>query len=133
MAVADLGEKMAVKVYIPTPFRSLTGGQARVEAPSGTVAGVLADIESRYPGIRERIRDDAGKLLGYVNVYVNSQEIEDLQGEQTALRDGDEVSIIPAVAGGDIFSEEQVKRYSRHLLLQDVGPIGQRKLMNAKV
>jgi adenylyltransferase/sulfurtransferase len=136
MASADLGEKMAVKVYIPTPFRALTGGQARVEAPAGTagtVGGLLADLESRFPGIRERLRDDSGKLHSYVNVYVNSREIDELDGEQTKLGDGDEISIIPAVAGGDIFTEEQVKRYSRHLLLSDVGPMGQRKLMNARV
>ncbi len=133
MPRTDLGEKMAVKVYIPTPFRSLTGGQARVEGQSETVAGLLGDLESRFPGLRERLRDDSGKLLQYVNVYVNSREIDELNGEGTALKDGDEVSIIPAVAGGDILTEEQVKRYSRHLLLGDVGPIGVRKLMNAKV
>ena len=133
MARTDLGEKMAVKVYIPTPFRSLTGGRARVEGQSETVAGLLGDLESRFPGLRERLRDDSGKLLQYVNVYVNSREIDELNGEGTALKDGDEVSIIPAVAGGDILTEEQVKRYSRHLLLGDVGPIGVRKLMNAKV
>ena len=124
---------MAVKVYIPTPFRSLTGGQARVEGQAETVGRLLADLEGRFQGLRERLRDDSGKLLGYVNVYVNSREISELDGEQTALKDGDEISIIPAVAGGDILTEEQVKRYSRHLLLQDVGPLGVRKLMNASV
>lgn len=124
---------MSVKVYIPTPFRRLTANQARVEASSNTVGGLLTELEDRYPGIRERLRDDKGALLGYINVYVNSEEIADLQGEDTALKDGDEVSIIPAVAGGDIMTEEQVKRYSRHLLLSEVGPLGQRKLMNARV
>src|SRR5918912_577201 len=132
MVTIDIGAKMAVHVYIPTPYRGLTGGQARVIGPTGSVADLLADLESRYPGLRERLRDAAGQLHRYVNVYVNNREIEELQGEQTALKDGDDVSIIPAVAGG-IFTEEQVKRYSRHLLLQDVGPIGQRKLMNARV
>src|SRR5919197_1200929 len=66
-------------------------------------------------------------------MYVNSREIRDLRGEATPLGDGDDLSIIPAVAGGAIFTEEQVKRYSRHLLLPDVGPLGQRKLMNARV
>src|SRR5436305_8400169 len=132
MAASDLGVKMAVNVYIPTPYRALTGGQARVAGRPGTVAGLLADLESRFPGLRQRLRDDTGQLHRYINVYVNNREIEELQGEQTALKEGDEVSIIPAVAGG-IFTEEQVKRYSRHLLLQDVGPMGQRKLMNARV
>jgi adenylyltransferase/sulfurtransferase len=126
---------MAVKVYIPTPFRALTEKQARVEVQSGTVGAALQELESRYPGMRERLRDDKGGLFEYINIYVNSQVIDDLDGESTALKDGDEVSIIPAVAGGSraVFTEEQVKRYSRHLLLQDVGPTGQRKLMNAKV
>src|SRR5690349_7666796 len=101
---------MAVKVYIPTPFRALTGKQARVEASANTVAGVLGELEARYPGMRERLRDDSGALHGYINVYVNNQEISELQGEGTPLKSGDEVSIIPAVAGG-IFTPEQVNRY----------------------
>ncbi|HET7769407.1 MAG TPA: molybdopterin-synthase adenylyltransferase MoeB [Chloroflexota bacterium] len=126
---------MSVKVYIPTPFRRLTENQARVDASSGTVGELLVELEEKYPGMRERLRDEQGSLFGYINVYVNSEEISELQGEGTALKDGDEVSIIPAVAGGSglAFTEEQVKRYSRHLLLGDVGPMGQRKLMNAKV
>jgi molybdopterin/thiamine biosynthesis adenylyltransferase/molybdopterin converting factor small subunit len=126
---------MTVKVYIPTPFRALTEKQARVEVRPGTVGDALQELESRYPGMRERLRDPQGALFEYINVYVNSQAIDDLQGEGTAVKDGDEMSIIPAVAGGSgaLFTEEQVKRYSRHLLLQDVGPLGQRKLMNARV
>lgn len=133
MAVAESGAKMSVKVYIPTPFRALTGNQARVEGASQSVGELLSELEGKYPGMRERLRDGSGSLLGYINIYVNSQEITELQGEGTPLKDGDDVSIIPAVAGGDIFSEEQVKRYSRHLLLSNVGPAGQRKLLNAKV
>jgi molybdopterin/thiamine biosynthesis adenylyltransferase/molybdopterin converting factor small subunit len=126
---------MSVKVYIPTPFRRLTQNQARVDASSGTVGELLTELEGKYPGMRERLRDERGALLGYINVYVNSEEISGLQGEGTSLKDGDEVSIIPAVAGGSgaAFTEEQVKRYSRHLLLSEVGPVGQRKLMNARV
>src|SRR5215217_3640280 len=118
---------MAVKVYIPTPFRRLTENQARVDASSGTVGELLRELETKYPGMRERLRDERGALLGYINVYVNSEEISGLQGEGTSLKDGDEVSIIPAVAGGSgfAFTEEQVKRYSRHLLLSEVGPVGQ--------
>jgi adenylyltransferase/sulfurtransferase len=124
---------MSVRVYIPTPFRKLTGNQARVEAHAASVGAALAELEARYPGLRERLRDEAGALLPHINLYVNSREIRDLRGEATPLGDGDELSIIPAVAGGAIFTEEQVKRYSRHLLLPDVGPLGQRKLMNARV
>src|SRR5919106_86138 len=126
---------MAVKVYIPTPFRRLTENQARVDASSGTVGELLVELEEKYPGMRERLRDEQGSLFGYINVYVNSEEISELKGEKPALKDGDEVSITPAVAGGSglAFTEEQVKRYSRHLLLSEVGPVGQRKLMNARV
>jgi adenylyltransferase/sulfurtransferase len=124
---------MSVRVYIPTPFRKLTGNQGRVEGQSASVGALLTELEERFPGMRERLRDDSGALLGYINLYVNSREISELQGEGTPLKDGDEVSIIPAVAGGAIMTEEQVKRYSRHLLLSDVGPLGQRKLMNARV
>ena len=91
---------MSVKVYIPTPFRRLTENQARVDASSGTIGELLVELEQKYPGMRERLRDDKGSLFGYINVYVNSEEISGLQGEETALKDGDEVSIIPAVAGG---------------------------------
>ncbi len=126
---------MAVTVYIPTPFRALTERQARVESHSSTVGELLADLEGRYPGMRERLRDEQGTLHRYINIYVNGQEIDELKGLETPLKDGDDVSIIPAVAGGSglVFTEEQVKRYSRHLLLPEVGPLGQRKLMNARV
>ena len=90
---------MTVKVYIPTPFRALTEKQARVEVHPGTVGDALQELESRYPGMRERLRDPQGALFEYINVYVNSQAIDDLQGEGTAIKDGDEMSIIPAVAG----------------------------------
>ena len=124
---------MSVTVYIPTPFRALTGGQARVEIDASNVSGLLGDLETRYPGMRDRLRDDAGSLHKFINVYVNSDEISELDGEATALKGGDDVSIIPAVAGGDIFTPGQIQRYSRHLLLDGVGPSGQRKLMEARV
>jgi adenylyltransferase/sulfurtransferase len=124
---------MSVKVYIPTPFRALTGGQARVEAEAHDVKTLLGDLETRFPGMRDRLRDEHGALHRFINVYVNSEEISELQGEATTLRGGEEVSIIPAVAGGSAFTPEEVKRYSRHFLLQDVGPSGQRRLKNARV
>lgn len=91
---------MAVTVYIPTPFRALTERQARVESHSSTVGELLADLEGRYPGMRERLRDEQGTLHRYINIYVNGQEIDELKGLETPLKDGDDVSIIPAVAGG---------------------------------
>lgn len=124
---------MSVKVYIPTPFRALTGGQAHITTDAPNVGALLGDLETRYPGMRDRLRGDDGNLHGYINVYVNSDEISALSGEATPIQSGDDVSIIPAVAGGSAFTPEEVKRYSRHFLLQDVGPGGQRKLKNARV
>ena len=127
---------MSVTVYIPTPFRSVTANQAYVEAGSATVAELLAELTQRYPELDQRLHDDSGQLHRYINIYVNKEEIEDLQGQDTPLRPGDEVSLIPALAGGAIgrpFTPTQVRRYSRHLLLPEVGPVGQRKLLNAKV
>ena len=127
---------MSVTVYIPTPFRSVTANQAYLELGSATVAELLAELTQRYPELDQRLHDDSGQLHRYINIYVNKEEIEDLQGQDTPLRPGDEVSLIPALAGGAIgtpFTPTQVRRYSRHLLLPEVGPVGQRKLLNAKV
>ena len=127
---------MSVTVYIPTPFRSVTANQAYVELGSATVAELIAELTQRYPDLDQRLHDDSGQLHRYINIYVNKEEIEDLQGQDTPLRPGDEVSLIPALAGGAIgtpFTPTQVRRYSRHLLLPEVGPVGQRKLLNAKV
>ena len=91
---------MAVKVRIPTPLQTCTGGQADVEAGGGTVREVLVELEKRYPGIAARLYDDEGNLRRFVNLYVNDEDVRFLQGEDTALREGDELSIIPAIAGG---------------------------------
>jgi molybdopterin synthase sulfur carrier subunit len=91
---------MAVTVRVPTPLQRLTNGQGEVQCDGKSVAELLADLERRYPGIKERICDEHGKLRRFVNVFVNDEDIRFMQGEQTAVKDGDEVSIIPAIAGG---------------------------------
>ena len=91
---------MAVTVRIPTPLQRLTQGQAEVQCQGATVVELLADLETHYPGIKERICDPQGKLRRFVNVFVNEEDIRFLQGDTTAIKDGDEVSIIPAIAGG---------------------------------
>lgn len=91
---------MAVKVRIPTPLQPLTGRQPEVEADGQNLREVLADLETRFPGMRQRLYDDDGKLRRFVNVYVNDEDIRFLQGEDTALGEGDQVSIVPAIAGG---------------------------------
>ncbi len=123
---------MGVKVYIPTPFRALTRNQATVEAEGKTIVRLVEALESEYPGIRERLLDEGGEIHRHINIYVNDVAVEDLGGKETVLKDGDEIALIPAIAGGAIpFTEEQIKRYSRHIILPEVGGKGQRKLLNS--
>lgn len=124
---------MSVKVYVPTPFRKLTGNRAFVDADGSDVTGVLQDLEQRYPGFGELVFDAERRILDHVNVYVNNQEISVLEGAETTVADGDEVSVIPAIAGGEALTGDQVERYSRHLIMDQVGPVGQRKITQGKV
>jgi molybdopterin converting factor small subunit len=91
---------MAVKVLIPAPLQKHTGGEAIVSLEATSINDVLVALEERFPGIRERVCDKDGKLRRFLNVYVNSEDIRFLDNQATALADGDEVSIVPAVAGG---------------------------------
>ena len=91
---------MATKVRIPTPLRKLTNNEELVEVKAGTVGAAIAELQSRYPGIQERLLDDTGAVRRFVNVYVNEEDIRFLDNQQTPIKDGDEVSIIPAIAGG---------------------------------
>jgi molybdopterin synthase sulfur carrier subunit len=91
---------MPVTVRIPQPLRNLTGNQATVPGGGGTLKACIEDLEANYPGIRERLMDDTGQLRRFVNVYVNGDDVRFMDGLGTALKDGDEVSIVPAVAGG---------------------------------
>ncbi|WP_420264878.1 MoaD/ThiS family protein [Candidatus Magnetominusculus dajiuhuensis] len=90
---------MAVKVRIPTPLQKLTEGREEVEAAPGTVIDMVKDLDGRYAGIAERI-SDGGKIRRFVNIYVNEEDVRFLQGELTPVKDGDIVSIVPAIAGG---------------------------------
>jgi molybdopterin converting factor small subunit len=91
---------MAVQVLIPTPLQNLTGGEASVSLEATSINALLAALEERFPGILARVCDENGKLRRFLNVYVNSEDIRFLDHQATALADGDEVSIVPAVAGG---------------------------------
>lgn len=91
-------------VYVPTPLRRLTGGQSKVEAQGENVGALLHAVEARYPGVAERVFDGEGNVKRFINVFVNDDEIGSLQGLDTPVREGDKVSIVPAMAGG---SEEQ--------------------------
>ena len=91
---------MSVTVRIPTPLQKLTNGQAEVESSGATVTELLEQLNRQYPGLKERLCDDTGKLRRFVNIFVNEEDIRFLQMDQTPVKDGDEVSIIPAIAGG---------------------------------
>jgi molybdopterin synthase sulfur carrier subunit len=88
------------KVRIPTPLRKLTNNEELVEIDASTVAGAITELQTRYPGIKERLVDDTGAIRRFVNVYVNEEDIRFLQNQETPLKMSDEVSIIPAIAGG---------------------------------
>ncbi|RMD59098.1 MAG: MoaD/ThiS family protein [Nitrospirae bacterium] len=92
---------MSVKVRIPTPLQKLTGGKEIVEAEPGTIIDIVKFLDEKYPGIGERISEN-GKIRRFVNIYVNEEDIRFLKGENTEVKDGDEVSIIPAIAGGGV-------------------------------
>jgi molybdopterin synthase sulfur carrier subunit len=91
---------MAKKVRIPTPLRKLTNNEEVVEVEGSTINEAIAELQARFPGFKERLLDDAGTVRRFVNVYVNEEDIRFLQNQQTKLKDGDEISIIPAIAGG---------------------------------
>ncbi len=91
---------MPVQVRIPTPLQKLTNNKAQVSVEGETVLSLFDNLEKQYPGIKERIFDETGSLRRFVNIYINDEDIRFLQGDKTQLKEGDEVSIIPAIAGG---------------------------------
>jgi molybdopterin/thiamine biosynthesis adenylyltransferase/rhodanese-related sulfurtransferase/molybdopterin converting factor small subunit len=129
------------KVLIPTPLRQYAGKQDSVELAGKTVAEVLHSLTSQYADLRRHLYTDEGKLRSFVNVYVNDDDIRYLEKDATPLKDGDVVSIVPSIAGGSAgvaappvtLSKEEILRYSRHLIMPEVGMEGQLKLKNAKV
>jgi len=91
---------MSIDVYIPTPFRRATNNTDRVSVDARDVRGLLDELEGRFSALKGLVRNEAGDVHHHINIYVNNEDIEALQGLQTSLKDGDEVSIIPALAGG---------------------------------
>ncbi len=91
---------MPVLVRIPTPLRAVTKGSAEVQTTADTVAGLIDDLERQFPGLRERLVEEGGEIRRFINIYVNQEDIRFLQGAKTMLKQGDEVSIVPAIAGG---------------------------------
>jgi adenylyltransferase/sulfurtransferase len=132
---------MATKILIPTPLRPFTDKQDAVEIDGATIGELLNNLTTRYGGLKQHLYANDGKLRSFVNIYVNDDDIRYLQKDQTPLKAGDTVSIIPSVAGGapsvtEVLPElsgDEIKRYSRHLIMPEVGVEGQRKLKAAKV
>lgn len=91
---------MSIKVRIPTPLQKLTQNKPEVEVDAQNISGLIDNLEKKFPGIKERVCDEKGVLRRFINIYVNEEDIRFLQRDNTPLKDGDEVSIIPAIAGG---------------------------------
>lgn len=91
---------MSVTVLIPQPLRNLTGNLSKVAGEGATLESLVANLEGSYPGMKERVLDESGQLRRFVNIYVNGEDVRFMSGLGTDLKDGDEVSIVPAVAGG---------------------------------
>lgn len=91
---------MAIQVRIPTPLRRFTGGAEEVPASGATVSAVVNDLERQFGGIKERLCDEEGRVRRFVNIYLNGDDIRFLNNLDTAVKDGDELSIVPAIAGG---------------------------------
>jgi adenylyltransferase/sulfurtransferase len=130
------------KVLIPTPLRQFAGKQDAVESAGSTVGEVLTSLTSQHQELRRHLYSDEGKLRSFVNVYLNDEDIRYLGRDSTPVKDGDVISIVPSIAGGattevapqqDTLSKEEILRYSRHLIMPEVGMEGQLKLKHAKV
>ncbi len=91
---------MPITVRIPTPLQKLTQNKAEIEASGANIGELINNLERDFPGIKERIYDETGKIRRFINIYVNEEDVRFLQQDATPLKDGDEVSIIPAIAGG---------------------------------
>ncbi|HET9706636.1 MAG TPA: molybdopterin-synthase adenylyltransferase MoeB [Vicinamibacterales bacterium] len=129
-----------IKVHIPTPLRPFTDKLDTVEIEGANIGELLQNLTTRYGGLKQHLYAADGKLRSFVNIYVNDDDIRYLQKDQTPLKKGDTVSIIPSVAGGAPVTEalpelsgDEIKRYSRHLIMPEVGVEGQRRLKAAKV
>jgi sulfur-carrier protein len=91
---------MPVNVRIPTPLRKLTKDKDIVQATGPTIQAIIDNLEKEYPGLKERLCDEQGEVRRFVNIYLNDEDIRFAQGRGTVVKDGDEISVIPAIAGG---------------------------------
>ncbi len=136
---------MAVTIVIPTPLRQFAGGQSEIEVQAATAGEALNALTTKFADLKKHLYNDQNTLRNFVNVYVGDEDIRHLDGESTIVKDGDEIMIVPSIAGGNIAAEakainelpslsnDEIARYSRHLILPEVGLEGQRKLKAARV
>jgi sulfur-carrier protein adenylyltransferase/sulfurtransferase len=131
-----------MKIHLPTPLRPYAGNAATVELVAPTVGAALNALVDRHQGLRKHLFDDAGRLRSFVNVYKNDEDVRYLQKDATPVAEGDSLSIIPSIAGGSVsappgeaavLSNDEIRRYSRHLIMPEVGLEGQKKLKSARV
>jgi adenylyltransferase/sulfurtransferase len=136
---------MAVTIVIPTPLRQFAGGNSEIEVEAKTAGEALEKLTEKHTDLKKHLYNDGGNLRNFVNVYVGDEDIRDLDDLETEVKDGGEILIVPSIAGGNIstaeaksndlpeLTTEEYARYSRHLILPEVGLEGQRKLKNARV
>jgi sulfur-carrier protein adenylyltransferase/sulfurtransferase len=135
---------MALKVLLPTALRHLVGNQDEVELTGRNIAELMSGLVQKYPELKKHLFNEEGKLRNFVNVYVNDDDVRYLQEDKTPVKEGDVVSIVPSIAGGNLatieetsarveLSNEEIQRYSRHLIMPEVAMEGQKKLKASKV
>ncbi len=137
---------MAVTIIIPTPLRQFAGGKSEIEVDASTAGKALEKLTTQHADLKKHLYNDGGNLRNFVNVYVGDEDIRDLENLETEVKDGGEILIVPSIAGGNFstaevkatsdlpeLSNDEIARYSRHLILPEVGLEGQKKLKAARV
>ncbi len=125
---------MTVTISIPAPLRDLAGGKAELGASGATVGEVLRQVACAYPGLGERLLDEAGQVRRYIGIFLGDEEVRELGGLAAAVRDGDRLWLVPAIAGGaPELDAERIARWARQLLVPGFGAAGQERLMAARV
>src|SRR5687768_4692007 len=136
---------MAVTIVIPTPLRQFAGGRSEVEVQAATAGDALRELTTEHAELRKHLYNEQDNLRNFINVYVGDEDIRHLDGPATPVRDGETIMIVPSIAGGNVAAEaraenalpelsgEELARYSRHLILPEVGLEGQKKLKAARV
>ncbi|MFN8549662.1 MAG: molybdopterin-synthase adenylyltransferase MoeB [Candidatus Eisenbacteria bacterium] len=133
---------MAVKILIPTPLRPFAGKQSEVEVEGATVGAAMNELTARFPELKRHLYSKEGKIRSFVNVFLGDEDVRHKEGEATPLTDGAVLSIVPSIAGGSpeplarpaaMLGKEEIARYSRHLIMPEVGMDGQKRLKSASV